>query len=71
MAFEMSQDYLKSSIFRFMGNASNDEIKKTLDALNDPEADLWLNNVDVIPAETPAESPKLNKKKAVQCGLFG
>lgn len=71
MAFEMSQDYLKSSIFRFMGNASSDEIKRTLDALNDPEADLWLNNIDVIPPVTPAELPKLNKKKAVQCGLFG
>ncbi len=72
MSFEMSQDYLKSSIFRFMGNnASNDEIKMTLDALNNPEADLWLNNINVIPAETPAESAKLIKKKAVQCGLFG
>lgn len=71
LAFELSQEYLRSSIFRFMGNASHDEIQRVLDALDNPEANLHLDNIDVTLPTPAAETPKPKRRKEAQGALFG
>jgi site-specific DNA-methyltransferase (cytosine-N4-specific) len=72
LSFDLSQDYLKSSIFRFMSNASHDEMQRVLDALDSPEANLSLDNITVtLPAPPAEETPAPKRGKAAQGGLFG
>ena len=71
LAFELSQEYLRSSIFRFMGKASHGEIKRVLDALKNPEANLHLDNIDVAPPTPTAETPTPKRRKEAQGVLFG
>ena len=71
LAFELSQEYLRSSIFRFMCNASHDEIQKVLGALESPEANLHLDNIDVTLLAPVPEIPAPKRRKASQGALFG
>ena len=71
MAFELSQEYLRSSIFRFLGNTSHDGIQKVLDALENPEADLHLDNINVTLPPPVAAAPIPKRRKSVQGTLFG
>jgi len=72
LAFDLSQDYLKSSIFRFMSNASHDEIKRVLDTLHDTQANLRLDIVDVtLPAPAASEAAATKHRKVAQGSLFG
>lgn len=71
LAFELSQDYLRSSIFRFLSNASHDEIQRVLDAMENPEADLNLDNIDVTLPPPVTEAPTPKRRKIAQGMLFG
>jgi DNA modification methylase len=70
LVFELSQEYLRSSIFRFIGNAPHDEIQRVLDALENPEANLYLENIDVTLPIPEADTPTPKRKKVVQDTLF-
>lgn len=71
LAFELSQEYLRSSIFRFMGNASHKEIQKMLGVLEHPEANLHLDNINVTLPTPETETPTPKRRKKAQGALFG
>jgi len=71
LAFELSQEYLRSSIFRFMNNASHNEIQRVLGALENPEANLHLENIEVTLPISAAETPPPKRSKEDQGALFG
>ena len=72
LTFELSQEYLRSSIFRFLGNnASHNEIQRVLDALGNPEANLHLDNTDVALPIPLAEALTQKRRKKAQGTLFG
>ncbi|NLI08276.1 MAG: site-specific DNA-methyltransferase [Thermotogaceae bacterium] len=49
MAFDTSQEYLKSSILRFLENPSIKDVSKIVDLLENPQANFSLTEIDLFP----------------------
>ena len=68
LTFEMNQDYLAASVFRFLEGHSLDTVKRVLRKLNDKHANFFIG--ETICTLQSAKKPKTNYKSLEQGALF-
>ena len=68
LTFEMNQDYLISSVFRFLDGTSSKTVKRALKELGDNQANFFID--DVAHAAEAAKKAKPENEKLKQRALF-
>ena len=64
----MNQEYLASSVFRFLEGHSSETVKRVLGELNDSHANFFID--EAVCALDPAKKAKSKNESLVQGALF-
>ena len=57
LTFEMNQEYLASSVFRFLEGHSSETVKRVLEELNDSHADFFIG--ETVCSTRPSKESKV------------